>query len=381
MDSNYFTSAKISTHIEMTPEGFLICRDVPITRAGEIEYEDGTLNVEPSGNGVTILNKPRYILQDESTISSFEGKPITLEHPVTGDVTPENYREVTVGSLRNVRAGTGDMSDYLISDMLINDKESIAKVLSGEIREVSIGGISGLKTLSKGVGEQTWLYGNHAALVENGRAGPSCAIQDSKKGEQMSIKDRIKSIFATAEQESFKLLDSAIEKEVIEEKDTESVAELKSSLSKLEEANAGLAKSFDELKALMLEKDSKKEEEPAKVEPEAEPEVEADAETISRAEILAPGISRFGDVKSSALKAFYSTDEGKAIIDPMLAGKVLDSVDKNIVFVTASEIVKANRRSEFSGSSSFKDSDSNSKKVRTPAEMNEKHKEFWKGVR
>jgi hypothetical protein len=285
--------------------------------------------------------------------------------------------------LRNVRAGVGDMSNYLMADMVINDEVAIEKVLSGELREVSIGGRQGVKTISKGVGEQTWIFGNHVALVKQGRAGPSCAIQDSKKGDQMSIKDRIKSIFATAEQESFKLLDSAIEKEVIEEKDTESVAELKSSLSKLEEANAGLAKSFDELKAIMLEKDSKKEaeKESVKVEAEAEPEAEADAETISRAEILAPGVSRFGDVKSAALNAFYATEEGKAIIDPMLSGKLLDSVDKNAFFVMASEIVKANRRSKFSDSSSFQDSDSDSKKVRTPSQIDEANKNFWKGVR
>jgi hypothetical protein len=70
-----------------------------------------------------------------------------------------------------------------------------------------------------------------------------------------------------------------------------------------------------------------------------------DAETIARAEILAPGIVKTADVKDKALKAAYATADGKAVIDVLLGGKAFDSADKDLLFIGASEMVKANRRS------------------------------------
>jgi hypothetical protein len=70
-----------------------------------------------------------------------------------------------------------------------------------------------------------------------------------------------------------------------------------------------------------------------------------DADTIARAEILAPGIVKTADVKDKALKAAYATADGKAVIDVLLGGKAFDSADKDLLFIGASEMVKANRRS------------------------------------
>ena len=75
-------------------------------------------------------------------------------------------------------------------------------------------------------------------------------------------------------------------------------------------------------------------------------EVSLDAETIARAEILAPGIRKTADVKAKALKAAYSTEDGKAIIDTLLAGKTFDSADKDMLFVAASEMLKSARRGQ-----------------------------------
>ena len=71
-----------------------------------------------------------------------------------------------------------------------------------------------------------------------------------------------------------------------------------------------------------------------------------DAETIARAEILAPGIAKTADVKAKALTAAYGTEDGKAVIDSLLAGKTFDSADKDMVFVAASEMLKSVRRSQ-----------------------------------
>lgn len=71
-----------------------------------------------------------------------------------------------------------------------------------------------------------------------------------------------------------------------------------------------------------------------------------DAETIARAEILAPGIAKTADVKAKALNAAYGTEDGKAVIDSLLAGKTFDSADKDMLFVAASEMLKSVRRSQ-----------------------------------
>lgn len=347
-------------------------------RSGQLAYKDSeTPAITPDGSGTTIVNRSRSVLQDGMTLSSFEGKPITLGHPDEDFVTPDNYKKLVVGTMQNVRSGQGDMQDYVISDMLINDQAAIDKVLSGEIREVSIGGIGNFNELSPGVGEQDVLIGNHVALVKEGRAGPACAIRDSKGG-KMSLKDRIKAIFTAAETESFKILDEAMPKEVEEtqkESETKEVEELKSTVTKLQEANTALLKSFEELKTVIVEKAQ----EPKAEETKGAPVEEADLETISRAEILVPGIAKVGDVKTTALNAFYATQDGKTVLDPLLAGGTINDANKNMLFVTAAEIVKANRRAM-----SFKDANTGNshagvKSIQTIDQINKANQDYWKG--
>ena len=381
MQSQYFTVAQISTHIEMTPEGFLLCKDVPIMRAGELAYDESETPITPDGSGATIINRPRNVLQDAVTIASFEGKPVTLGHPPEG-VTPENYKDVAVGSLQNVRAGHGEMQNFLISDMLINDRASIEKVLSGELREVSIGGAAQYLEFAPGSGEQKSLIGNHVALVREGRAGPSCAIQDSK-GDDMSFQDKIKAIFKRAADESCQVLDEAMPKDAVEsqkESKDETVKELQANVNELKVSNTAILKSFDELKVLLTSKAEEKESEQKESKEEAET-VEPDLETISRAEILAPGIAKVGDVKTAALKAFYATADGKTVMDPLLAGRDMESVDKDMLFVTAAEMVKANRRSLIADSAHKGNPGAINKSLPSIDKMNETNKNFWKGAK
>lgn len=70
-----------------------------------------------------------------------------------------------------------------------------------------------------------------------------------------------------------------------------------------------------------------------------------DSETIARAEILAPGIRKTADVKTKALESAYATEDGKKVIDTLLAGKAFDAADKDLLFVGASEMLKSVRRS------------------------------------
>jgi hypothetical protein len=91
--------------------------------------------------------------------------------------------------------------------------------------------------------------------------------------------------------------------------------------------------------------------EEASEEPEEEAgEIAVDSETVARAEILAPGIAKSNDMKSKSLDAAYGTDEGKAVIDTLLAGKDYDTADKDMLFVAASEMLKGSRRTQLNNS-------------------------------
>jgi len=51
-------------------------------------------------------------------------------------------------------------------------------------------------------------------------------------------------------------------------------------------------------------------------------------------------------MKAKSLTAAYGTEDGKAVINTLLAGKALDSVDKDLLFVAASEMLKSTRRGQ-----------------------------------
>lgn len=78
----------------------------------------------------------------------------------------------------------------------------------------------------------------------------------------------------------------------------------------------------------------------------SEPTANLDAETIARAEILAPGLAKSKDMRAKSLTAAYGTEDGKVVINTLLGGKSFDSVDKDMLFVAASEMLKSTRRGQ-----------------------------------
>ena len=53
-------------------------------------------------------------------------------------VNPENWKELAVGHLQNVRRGTGDQSDLMLADLIVKDENAIQLIEDG-LREVSCG--------------------------------------------------------------------------------------------------------------------------------------------------------------------------------------------------------------------------------------------------
>ncbi|SJZ58874.1 hypothetical protein SAMN05660900_00862 [Megasphaera cerevisiae DSM 20462] len=169
---------KLSPHMIKTPEGFLICKDVRIGRTGDMMYLSSELPPEISksiGKDTIRVKRTEQSLFSKDTIASFEGKPITDEHP-TDNLTVDTATFAIRGHVQNVRRdGT-----YLVGDLYVTDTGLINKIENKQKREVSCGYFTEYILNDAGEVEQTHIIGNHVAVVANGRAGHSVAIHDKK---------------------------------------------------------------------------------------------------------------------------------------------------------------------------------------------------------
>jgi len=157
-----------------TPEGFLICHNVPIARTGVQKYQASETGM--TGNDLVEVYRVDDEVFSPAAIASFEGKPVTDNHP-SGDVDPSNVGYLLKGATQNVRRGAGDDLDKVISDLVIYDAVLIDEVQSGK-REVSCGYNCEYRQGDDGKIYQCAIRGNHVAIVERGRAGDTVAIKD-----------------------------------------------------------------------------------------------------------------------------------------------------------------------------------------------------------
>ena len=188
-----FYGARFSPHMTKTPEGFLVCHSVPICRTGMQEYTPNELGVKDRGGGFLEVYREESEVFKPAAIASFEGKPVTDDHPPVG-VDASNYASYTKGSVQNVRRGSGEDRDKLICDLVVYDAALIAKIDAGK-REISCGYECKYIERDDGTYCQMDIIGNHVAVVEDGRAGHEVAIRDAKAkpegGKQMEKKGSI----------------------------------------------------------------------------------------------------------------------------------------------------------------------------------------------
>lgn len=181
MAVKYYTPTKLSENIKETPEGFLICFGVPIARTGMMEYGKDETPLKVGSNGIVKIYRDAKEVFRPETIASFEGKDVTIKHPEEF-VDPENYTILTKGVAQNIRKASekdADGEECLLADLLIKDGFAIKLVKNG-LREVSCGYEAEYEQTGDGEGRQFNIVGNHIALVEQGRAGSSYAINDEK---------------------------------------------------------------------------------------------------------------------------------------------------------------------------------------------------------
>ena len=162
-----------------TPEGFLLCQDVPIARIGTLLYGRGEIPVAPNADGLIRITRDPEDVFHPNAILSFAGKPVTDEHPPQR-VTPDNWKMHSIGVVLNPHQGDGrtENDSLLYADLLIQDRVAIKDVMDGK-REVSAGYDAEYEQVQPGEGKQHNIIGNHVALVERGRCGPICSIGDS----------------------------------------------------------------------------------------------------------------------------------------------------------------------------------------------------------
>nr|WP_231747116.1 DUF2213 domain-containing protein [Burkholderia sp. BDU5] len=214
-----FTAEKIGTRRSLTPEGFLLCEEVPIARVGSQDYAYFELPELEAKDGVIVAERTADVLFSPETLASFEGKPITIDHP-PDFVTPANYMSVTRGDVRNVRRGEGAQSDLMLADLLIKDAEAIRRVQSDgpdALDQVSNGYDADYEQIAPGRARQVVIVGNHVALVKNARCGPVCSIGDSasnllptgdssmanKKPAQSTLLEKLRKAFMTRDSDAF----------------------------------------------------------------------------------------------------------------------------------------------------------------------------------
>ncbi|TDV39538.1 hypothetical protein C7405_101657 [Paraburkholderia caballeronis] len=215
--SGVLAAEQIGERQSITPEGFLLCEAVPIARTGTQDYVYFELPELEARDGVIVAERNADVLFSPETLASFEGKPVTIDHP-PDFVTPANYMSVARGTVRNVRRGEGAQSELMLADLLITDAEAIRRVQAKELTQVSNGYDADYEQIAPGRARQVSIVGNHVALVKNARCGPVCSIGDSspnllptgdssmatkKKPAQSTLMEKLRKAFMTRDSDAF----------------------------------------------------------------------------------------------------------------------------------------------------------------------------------
>lgn len=170
-----YYGTRISENMTRTPEGYLICHNVPLARTGWYEYEASELGLDVGGM-VNVFRSPDEVFND-AAIASFEGKTVSDGHPSEYPITSSNEAAYYRGHVQNVRKGNGEFEDCMTGDLFVKDAVLINKIENG-LREVSCGYDCEWLAKEDGTYEQKQIRGNHVAVVPNGRAGDRISIRD-----------------------------------------------------------------------------------------------------------------------------------------------------------------------------------------------------------
>ncbi|WP_335849519.1 DUF2213 domain-containing protein [Acinetobacter baumannii] len=419
--SNFYTTGQLGRTRETTPEGYLLCRDVPLARIGKLLYADGEVPVTADNSGLIIIERGEDVLFDPRTIASFEGKPVTDDHP-KGWVTPENWKILSNGTAHDVRRGEDEDSDCLVADLLITDKDMIDAVMKGKV-EISLGYDADYTEISVGKGIQTNIFGNHIALVKKGRCGSRCKIGDSfmpkqSKGWLESLRKAKRTIDEALEKakstdeedvetedddedDDGKTTDAAINRELLKTLKTvqttvqtfdERLSNLEKKKTKDSESETEDDDEEDDGKGKETEDDILEAEQAQKLSEQGIQNHTGDSlqEVLSRAEVLVPGFKMptfdsanngqaVLNTKRNVLKQAYATEDGQKALKPFVGATpnfdTMPAYTVDAAFIGASELIK--QQNNAAGVRSGISTRDFGRAPMTPAEMNKRNREYW----
>lgn len=406
----YYTTADLGAKRSTTPEGFLVCHDVPIARTGTQLYTGDEVPLDPGPDGLIRVDRvPEEVFRPE-TIASFEGKPVTMGHP-DDFVTPANFGYLAKGFTQNVRRGDGINDDLLIADLVITDAAAIEYV-NEHLPEVSAGYEAEYQQTEAGRGMQRAIVGNHVALVERGRAGPRCSIQDEEPEMATTPKKRT---WMDRVRTAFKAKDEAALEEALEESkktddedgdddkddkaktgDSALLRELVSSVKSLTADMAALKKQVADADKDDDEDDGKKTDDEVLDPEKAETNSEAKGTVLSgdslkaviaKAEILAPGVQvptgdsvKVDQVESLQRKALLTclgaSEAGRRAVSTFSQGRDLTTLTGDAlaaVFNGAAELVRIQNNDAAKPRAGTRDFG----KATTVSAINQANRQFW----
>lgn len=410
-----FATQSLGPTQSLTPEGYLLCEGVPIARTGSQLYLSSELSglVGDASGTLTVIRTDDEVFRPE-TIASFEGKSVTVNHVF---VDPGNVRRVEVGHVQNVRRSETE-PDLLVADLLIKDERAIDLVRFDPqnptkklIREISCGYDAEYVQTEPGVAYQRNIIGNHVALVERGRAGPRCSIQDeepyimttpkkastliqrlimaARTGDVALIRRTADETAEEVAAEEQRAQDEALENERKETKDA--IAKLTQTVDALVQTVAKLTRDED---APELDADGNPIKKPTgdddmPTEEEMQQTADAFRDVTSKAEILAPGyalptadsVKRAADLVAAqrgVLSHAIKTADMSAIVTPLLSGRTVDALPAEAVapVFAAAAMMAAERNNNRGARHSVRTGDRAGAAV-TPAEINRRNAEYY----
>ena len=172
------------TSRDVTPEGYLRV-GARISRSGIQEYRRGELGLDGDPRAIFRVFRPEAEVFSDESLASFALKPVTDNHPAEL-VTAASFSKLAVGFTGESIARDGD---YVRTTMLLTSPAAIEKVRAGK-SELSNGYTCDLE-YGEGAtpnGEtfdavQKTIRGNHIAIVDAGRCGSECRIDDRGCGD------------------------------------------------------------------------------------------------------------------------------------------------------------------------------------------------------
>lgn len=168
--------------VTKTPEGYIDTTG-SLTRTGVFEYRraDGTVQRE--------LRLPEHVFADKA-IRSFHGQPLTLQHP-SRNVDASSFKQHAVGVVLD--PAKSDDGIHVRARVRVMDEAAVRAVEAGT-KALSNGYETELVPIAGGVFKrddynggaevradflQTEITGNHTALVDRGRAGPTARLDSA----------------------------------------------------------------------------------------------------------------------------------------------------------------------------------------------------------